>query len=103
MFPFFKNIISDEGKTEEQVEKYNSPRASIRNYFASRKCFTFPSPVGNLDEMKDLENKKHDELHPKFREVANEYATFVQCKTKPKCVDGVVFNGRGKPSKWVLI
>ena len=75
---------------------FNLPRECIRNYFPSRKCFTFPQPVVGRDELKRLETVPTSQLDKEFVQVSQQYADYILRHTTPKSVAGRVINGRSK-------
>ncbi|TRY55286.1 hypothetical protein DNTS_013449 [Danionella cerebrum] len=62
--------------TSAQVNNYNLPRACIRKYFPSRKCFTFPFPT-NPDNVSELETLDPSEISSKFHEAADRFCEFI--------------------------
>ncbi|XP_030641370.1 guanylate-binding protein 1-like [Chanos chanos] len=72
------------GKT---VINYNLPRQCIRNYFPSRKCFTFPFPTAP-ENMKNLERMDVKDLCPEFRETADRFCEYVFAESRVKTVKG---------------
>ncbi|XP_030641364.1 guanylate-binding protein 1-like [Chanos chanos] len=79
------------GKT---VNNYNLPRQCIRNYFPSRKCFTFPFPT-TPQNMSNLESMDVNDLFPEFRETADCFCEYVFAESRVKTVKGgQVVNGR---------
>ncbi|XP_038623250.1 guanylate-binding protein 1-like [Tachyglossus aculeatus] len=75
------------------TQMLNLPRKCIRQFFPSRKCFTFsfPAPpklVGHLDELGE------DHLYSDFVQQANNFCTYIFQNTKIKTLQGgIVVNG----------
>ncbi|XP_030639464.1 guanylate-binding protein 1-like [Chanos chanos] len=94
--------INDEDVTEDQylefaltlkkgmgksVINYNLPRQCIRNYFPSRKCFTFPFPTAP-ENMCNLEQLDVNDLFPKFLETADRFCKYIFKESRVKTVKG---------------
>ncbi|XP_062375625.1 guanylate-binding protein 1-like [Sardina pilchardus] len=80
--------------SSKTVMTYNLPRQCIRNYFPTRKCFTFPFPT-HPDNMSNLESMNPNELSPTFLEVAEEFYLFVIKESQGKLLkDGYKVNGK---------
>ncbi|XP_062407087.1 guanylate-binding protein 1-like [Sardina pilchardus] len=80
--------------TSGKIASYNLPRECIRNYFPSRKCFTFPFPT-NPDNMSNLEKMNKSDLLPTFVRVAEQFCQFVYEKSHAKVLkDGFKVNGK---------
>ena len=76
--------------------EYNLPRECIRNYFPSRRCFTFPVPT-HPDNMSRLESLNPDELSREFLRVAEYFCKFVFMQSEVKLLkDGYEVNGKGE-------
>ncbi|XP_031434419.1 guanylate-binding protein 1-like [Clupea harengus] len=76
------------------VMEYNLPRECIRNYFPSRRCFTFPVPT-HPDNMSRLESLNPDELSREFLRVAEHFCKFVFMQSEVKSLkDGYEVNGK---------
>ncbi|XP_012696720.2 guanylate-binding protein 1-like [Clupea harengus] len=81
------------GRSRNVVE-YNLPRECIRNYFPSRRCFTFPVPT-HPDNMSRLESLNPDELSREFLRVAEYFCKFVFMQSEVKLLkDGYEVNGK---------
>ncbi len=79
------------------VNEFNLPRQCIRNYFPSRKCFTFPFPTAP-EKVSHLESLDPAELFPDFQEVTQSFCNFVFDKSEVKKLkDGYTVTGRGDP------
>ncbi|XP_041922073.1 guanylate-binding protein 1-like [Alosa sapidissima] len=82
--------------SSKTVMTYNLPRQCIRNYFPTRKCFTFPFPT-HPDNMSQLENLNPNELSPTFLEVAEQFYLFVIEQSQGKLLkDGYKVTGKGE-------
>ncbi|XP_030641365.1 guanylate-binding protein 1-like [Chanos chanos] len=66
---------------------YNLPRQCIRNYFPSRKCFTFPFPTAP-ENMKNLECMDVNDLCPEFRKTADRFCEYIFTESRVKTVKG---------------
>ncbi|XP_028840976.1 guanylate-binding protein 1-like isoform X2 [Denticeps clupeoides] len=66
---------------------YNLPRQCIRNYFPTRKCFTFPFPTAP-ENMTRLESMSQDELSPEFLDVTNRFMQYVFKESRVKTAKG---------------
>ncbi|KAL1268758.1 hypothetical protein QQF64_034121 [Cirrhinus molitorella] len=76
------------------VNEFNLPRQCIRNYFPSRKCFTFPFPT-NPENVSSLESLDPADLSPDFQEVTERFCKFVFDKSEVKKLkDGYTVTGR---------
>uniref|UniRef100_A0A672L8E8 Guanylate-binding protein 1-like n=1 Tax=Sinocyclocheilus grahami TaxID=75366 RepID=A0A672L8E8_SINGR len=76
------------------VNEFNLPRQCIRNYFPSRKCFTFPFPTAP-ENVSHLESLDPAELSPDFQEVTQRFCKFVFDKSEVKKLkDGYTITGR---------
>ncbi|XP_030640312.1 guanylate-binding protein 1-like [Chanos chanos] len=88
---FALNLKKGLGKN---VINYNLPRQCIRNYFPSRKCFTFPFPTAP-ENMKNLESMDVNDLCLEFRETADRFCEYIFTESRVKTVKGgQVVNGR---------
>lgn len=77
------------------VNEFNLPRQCIRNYFPSRKCFTFPFPTAP-ENVSRLESLDPSDLSPDFQEVTERFCKFVCDKSEVKKLkDGYTVTGRG--------
>ncbi|XP_030640321.1 guanylate-binding protein 1-like [Chanos chanos] len=81
---FALNLKKGLGKN---VINYNLPRQCIRNYFPSRKCFTFPFPTAP-ENMKNLERMDVNDLCPEFRKTADRFCEYVFAESRVKTVKG---------------
>ena len=75
---------------------FNLPRDCIRNYFPTRKCFTFPQPVPDRKMLQKLETLSTSDLDPEFLEVAGAFVNHVSSQTKCKTVAGRPVSGSGE-------
>ncbi|KAF4115017.1 guanylate-binding protein 4-like isoform X2 [Onychostoma macrolepis] len=76
------------------VNEFNLPRQCIRNYFPTRKCFTFPFPTAP-EKVSRLESLDPAELSPDFQEVTQRFCNFVFDKSEVKKLkDGYTVTGR---------
>ncbi|XP_030641362.1 guanylate-binding protein 1-like [Chanos chanos] len=71
----------------KNVINYNLPRQCIRNYFPSRKCFTFPFPT-TRENMSNLERMDVNDLCPDFRETADRFCEYVFTESRVKTAKG---------------
>ncbi len=76
--------------------EYNLPRDCIRNYFPSRKCFTFPHPVLKKDDLKNLDKISREELDPDFLVVSDQFVAYITRNCKCKTIKGIPVNGSGE-------
>ncbi|KAL2086071.1 hypothetical protein ACEWY4_017130 [Coilia grayii] len=70
-----------------KVMNYNLPRQCIRNFFPTRRCFTFPFPTTS-ENMKHLDSMSESELCPDFLRVADRFCTYVFTESRVKTVQG---------------
>ena len=92
-------LCSLEGHSKK-VNDYNLPRECIRNYFPSRKCFTFPFPTSSPENVIRMESLGPSELAPAFLEVADRFCSFVFDQSPVKQLkDGHTVDGRSE-SVW---
>ncbi|XP_062409715.1 guanylate-binding protein 1-like isoform X2 [Sardina pilchardus] len=70
-----------------KVVAYNLPRQCIRNFFPTRKCFTFPFPT-EAKNMKRLDNMAETDLDPDFLKVADRFCSYVFAECRVKTVKG---------------
>uniref|UniRef100_A0A8C2K6B1 Guanylate-binding protein 1-like n=1 Tax=Cyprinus carpio TaxID=7962 RepID=A0A8C2K6B1_CYPCA len=76
------------------VNEFNLPRQCIRNYFPSRKCFTFPFPTAP-EKVSHLESLDPADLSPDFQEVTQRFCNFVYDRSEVKKLkDGYTVTGR---------
>ena len=66
---------------------YNLPRACIRNYFPTRKCFVFQTPT-SPENMVRLESMDDRELCQGFRETTDAFCHYVFQMSRVKTVKG---------------
>ena len=66
---------------------YNLPRECIRNFFPTRKCFTFPFPT-SAKNMTNLDSMAEADLCPDFRSVADSFCSYVFSQSRVKSVQG---------------
>ncbi|KAL2086085.1 hypothetical protein ACEWY4_017144 [Coilia grayii] len=70
-----------------KIGTYNLPRQCIRNFFPTRRCFTFPFPT-TPENMKHLDSMSESELCPDFLRVADRFCTYVFTESCVKTVQG---------------
>uniref|UniRef100_A0A672PVV2 Guanylate-binding protein 1-like n=1 Tax=Sinocyclocheilus grahami TaxID=75366 RepID=A0A672PVV2_SINGR len=76
------------------VKEFNLPRECIRNYFPSRKCFTFPFPTTS-EKVSRLESLDSADLSSEFLEVTDRFCKFIFDKSEiKKLKDGYIVTGR---------
>uniref|UniRef100_A0A671MJV4 GB1/RHD3-type G domain-containing protein n=1 Tax=Sinocyclocheilus anshuiensis TaxID=1608454 RepID=A0A671MJV4_9TELE len=76
------------------VKEFNLPRECIRNYFPSRKCFTFPFPTTS-EKVSRLESLDSADLSFEFLEVTDRFCKFIFDKSEiKKLKDGYIVTGR---------
>ncbi|XP_067283891.1 guanylate-binding protein 4-like isoform X1 [Pseudorasbora parva] len=76
------------------VREFNLPRECIRNYFPSRKCFTFPFPT-NPKNLSRLEHLDPAGLSPDFLKVSDNFSKFIFDRSEVKKLkDGHTVTGR---------
>ncbi|KAL8219636.1 UNVERIFIED_CONTAM: hypothetical protein K2H54_029795 [Gekko kuhli] len=75
-----------QGNTE-QIQKCNMPRSCIREFFPSRKCFTFVPPA-NWRKLHRLEELEEEDLEPDFMKQVNDLCEHVWKTSQPKTVPG---------------
>jgi len=81
--------------TSRTVKEFNLPRECIRNYFPSRKCFTFPFPT-NPEKVSRLESLDPADLSPDFQKVSDHFCKFIFDRSEVKKLkDGHTVTGRG--------
>ncbi|KAL8219629.1 UNVERIFIED_CONTAM: hypothetical protein K2H54_029593 [Gekko kuhli] len=71
----------------EQMQKCNVPRSCIREFFPSRKCFTFDRPA-NKRKLHRLEELEEEDLELDFLEPVNDFCEHVWNTSRPKTVPG---------------
>ncbi|XP_077065467.1 guanylate-binding protein 4-like [Siphateles boraxobius] len=80
--------------TKRTVKEFNLPRECIRNYFPSRKCFTFPFPT-NPENVSRLESLDPTDLSPDFQKVSDNFCKFIFDRSEVKKLkDGHTVTGR---------
>ncbi|XP_039509528.1 guanylate-binding protein 1-like [Pimephales promelas] len=80
--------------TSRTVKEFNLPRECIRNYFPSRKCFTFPFPT-NPEKVSRLESLDPADLSPDFQKVSDHFCKFIFDRSEVKKLkDGHTVTGR---------
>ncbi|XP_048011465.1 guanylate-binding protein 1-like [Megalobrama amblycephala] len=76
------------------VKEFNLPRECIRNYFPSRKCFTFPFPTAP-ENVSRLESLDPADLSPDFQKVSDHFCKFIFDRSEVKRLkDGHTVTGR---------
>uniref|UniRef100_A0A8C1UGY4 GB1/RHD3-type G domain-containing protein n=1 Tax=Cyprinus carpio TaxID=7962 RepID=A0A8C1UGY4_CYPCA len=76
------------------VKEFNLPRECIRNYFPSRKCFTFPFPTAS-EKVSRLESLDSADLSSEFLEVTDRFCKYIFDKSEMKKLkDGYTVTGR---------
>ncbi|XP_031418256.1 guanylate-binding protein 1-like [Clupea harengus] len=70
-----------------KVLTYNQPRQCIRNFFPTRKCFTFPFPT-LMKKMTNLDSMAEADLLPEFLDVAERFCSNVFEVSRVKTVQG---------------
>ncbi|XP_042559407.1 guanylate-binding protein 1-like [Clupea harengus] len=70
-----------------KVLTYNQPRQCIRNFFPTRKCFTFPFPT-SAKKMMNLDSMAEADICPDFLSVANRFCSYVFAESHVKTVQG---------------
>ncbi|XP_067248818.1 guanylate-binding protein 4-like isoform X3 [Chanodichthys erythropterus] len=76
------------------VKEFNLPRECIRNYFPSRKCFTFPFPT-TPENVSRLESLDPADLSPDFQDVSDHFCKFIFDRSEVKRLkDGHTVTGR---------
>ncbi|XP_031418233.1 guanylate-binding protein 1-like isoform X2 [Clupea harengus] len=71
----------------KKLVTYNLPRQCIRNFFPTRKCFTFPFPT-SAKNMTNLDSMAEADLCPDFRDVADRFCSHVFAESRVKTVQG---------------
>ena len=67
----------------------------IKDYFRTRKCFTFPRPVSDDAKLRNLSEVSKEDFQPLFLERSKELVTYVYANSKPLWV-GWTVTGNGK-------
>ncbi|XP_061452898.1 guanylate-binding protein 1-like [Rhineura floridana] len=90
-------IVSDDGYLEnalklqqgdsEEIQTRNMPRSCIRNFFPSRKCFTFDRPAGRK-KLSRLEELEDDDLEEDFLEPVARFCQHIWEMSRSKTVPG---------------
>ena len=75
---------------------FNSTRDCVKNYFSSRKCFTFPQPVRDRENLKHLEHINQSELDPGFLVTSDQFVKHIRANLKCKKIEGIDVTGSGK-------
>ncbi|XP_076139556.1 guanylate-binding protein 3-like [Alosa pseudoharengus] len=70
-----------------KVVTYNLPRQCIRNFFPTRKCFTFPFPT-EAKNMTHLDSMAEADLDPDFLKVADRFCSYIFAESRVKTVKG---------------
>ncbi|XP_062312414.1 guanylate-binding protein 1-like isoform X1 [Osmerus eperlanus] len=73
--------------TDRRVMNFNLPRACIRNYFPTRKCFVFQTPA-SPENMVRLESMDERELCQGFRETTDTFCNYIFQMSRVKTVKG---------------
>ncbi|XP_062410521.1 guanylate-binding protein 1-like [Sardina pilchardus] len=71
----------------KDVRDYNFTRECIRNFFPTRKCFTFPFPT-EPKKMSHLDNMAEADLDPDFLNVAERFCNYIFTESRVKTVKG---------------
>ncbi|KAF7242494.1 Guanylate-binding protein 1 [Varanus komodoensis] len=71
----------------EQVRKCNMPRLCIRQFFPSRKCFTFDRPASKK-KLARLEELDDEELEEDFLQSAERFCRYIWEGSRPKTIPG---------------
>lgn len=74
------------------VAKYNDLRSSIKEFFIERHLICFPVPC-KMDNLKDLDTMREEELDPGFVKVGNEFTSFILNQVREKSLGGKPVNG----------
>ena len=80
----------------KKMTDFNLVRNCIKNYFSSRKCFTFPQPVRDKNELKHLEILNKSQLLPDFLATSDRFIEYVHKHLECKTIHGTPVNGSGK-------
>ncbi|XP_042560237.1 guanylate-binding protein 1-like [Clupea harengus] len=70
-----------------KVMAYNQPRLCIRNFFPTRKCFTFPFPTIACN-MEQLDPMAEADLFPDFHSVTGRFCSYIFAESRVKTVQG---------------
>jgi hypothetical protein len=87
------NHPNDDEEEEDDVQKYNKLRQTIRDFFPDRDCLTFPPPVVDPEKMGNLDSVDDFELNPKFKEAADAFVNFVFSHATSKQIRGSPLTG----------
>ena len=77
------------------ANEYNDVRKAIKAYFPKRKCFTFPCPVRDNEQLQYLDQMLKKELSPKFLEYSGKFLEFV-CARSDVMWAGETVTGNGE-------
>ncbi|KAF5892052.1 guanylate-binding protein 1-like, partial [Clarias magur] len=66
------------------VDKFNLPRRYLRSFFAERRCFVFPRPTRDDDDLIRMEELTEKDLNPRFLKHTKEFCSYVFSTAKPK-------------------
>ncbi|KAM9439448.1 guanylate-binding protein 7-like [Clarias gariepinus] len=66
------------------VDKFNLPRRYLRSFFAERRCFVFPRPTRDDDDLIRMEELTENDLNPRFLKHTKEFCSYVFSNAKPK-------------------
>ncbi|KAI5615317.1 guanylate-binding protein 1 [Silurus asotus] len=73
--------------SDTKTEKFNLPRRCLRHFFAERRCFVFPRPVGD-DKLIGMEELAETDLNECFLQGAEEFCSYVFNNAEPKTLKG---------------
>lgn len=96
LHPIKENLDSVFTGQTKKIMMFNLPRNCIRDYFPSRKCFTFPQPVPERNMLKVLETLNRSQLDPEFIDVSNEFIQHISRSIRPKTLEGRPVTGSGQ-------
>eukprot|EP00916_Digyalum_oweni_P005169 GHVL01009127.1.p1 GENE.GHVL01009127.1~~GHVL01009127.1.p1 ORF type:complete len:1016 (-),score=183.50 GHVL01009127.1:3946-6993(-) len=80
------------GKGKELDQK-NDIRMAIRSLFRDRDCVTFPRPVANESDLRNIEKVPKESLRPAFLQQIDVFVKKVYSHIRPKMVHGAALNG----------
>ncbi|XP_042299867.1 guanylate-binding protein 1-like, partial [Sceloporus undulatus] len=84
---YLENALKLQKGDTEQIKKCNMPRLCIRQFFPSRKCFTFDRPASKKN-LRRLEELEEDDLEEEFLKPMARFCQHIWKTSKPKTVPG---------------
>uniref|UniRef100_UPI0035900D04 guanylate-binding protein 2-like n=1 Tax=Myxine glutinosa TaxID=7769 RepID=UPI0035900D04 len=84
--------IRKKGKSRS-CRDFNDQRECMCQYFQDRKCFAFPMPTSQDEELGHLDTLSDEKLDKQFLKMVEDFRTMIYVKGKVKSSGNVVLNG----------